>query len=149
MGVLIPVVAIAGGILLVVVMIWHQTRMRELTVRERIALIERGLVPSPEADPAGFEALLGRRPKPPSLSEKGSRYLTGGVLVIGLGIALMLVIGLAAGEGGVALGVGGGIAAVGVALLVNSRFCRPPETRAEERTSPTAPPPAGPPSNVV
>jgi hypothetical protein len=145
--VLIPVVAVAGGILIVLMGIWHQTRMRELAMRERIALIERGLVPSPEADPARFEALLGRPARTPSLSEKGSRYLTGGVMVIGLGIALMLVIGLAAGQSGVAVGVGGGIVAIGMALVVNSWFCRPPDTRSGDHGELPGPPASGSPQN--
>ena len=33
-------------------------RVRELEIRERIAMIERGMVPPPEADPAGFERSL-------------------------------------------------------------------------------------------
>jgi len=33
-------------------------RMRELAMRERIAMIEKGLVPSPESDPARFDLLI-------------------------------------------------------------------------------------------
>ena len=35
-------------------------RMRELRIRERIAMIEKGLVPPPEVDPAGFDRAMGR-----------------------------------------------------------------------------------------
>ena len=34
--------------------------MRELEVRERIAMIERGLVPPPEVDPRGFDRAMDR-----------------------------------------------------------------------------------------
>src|SRR4249920_2215022 len=55
---------VLGGMGLIAVMLRGRQRLRELAIQERIALIEKGLVPSPEADPARFETLVGglRRP---------------------------------------------------------------------------------------
>ena len=55
---LVPIVAIAGGIMVAIVSTVTKGRIRELEIRERIAMIERGMVPPPEADPAGFERSL-------------------------------------------------------------------------------------------
>jgi hypothetical protein len=144
--VLIPVVSIVGGVILVVVMIWHQARMREMAMRERVALIERGLVPSPETDPARFEAVLGRAAQRPRYSERAneraSRYRTAGILFMGFGVALMMIIAFAANDPRTAFGVGGAFVAVGMALVVNSLFVAP--RRADIESPPPAPPPSPP-----
>jgi hypothetical protein len=49
---LIPIVAIIGAFTYVDRAHARRARVRELEVRERIAMIERGLVPPPEVDPA-------------------------------------------------------------------------------------------------
>ena len=52
---LIPIVSIIGAFTYAVVQTLARARVRELEVRERIAMIERGLVPPPEVDPRGFD----------------------------------------------------------------------------------------------
>ena len=52
---MVPIVAIIGGISVAIVNSIGRARIRELEIRERIAMIEKGMVPSPEADPNGFE----------------------------------------------------------------------------------------------
>jgi hypothetical protein len=47
--------AVIGGMINGIVAATAKARVRELEIRERIAMIERGLVPSPETDPKGFE----------------------------------------------------------------------------------------------
>src|SRR5215471_8911772 len=54
----VAIVAIVGGIMAGIVSTISKGRVREMEIRERIAMIERGLVPPPEADPAGFERSL-------------------------------------------------------------------------------------------
>ena len=49
-GVLIPIVAIAAWALVAVANAFSRMRVRELEIRERIAMIEKGLVPPPEKD---------------------------------------------------------------------------------------------------
>ena len=53
---------VLGGMGLVALLISGRQRMRELAIKERISLIEKGLVPSPETDPARFESFVGLRP---------------------------------------------------------------------------------------
>jgi len=50
---LIPIVGILGGISVAITSIRAGARLRELRIRERIAMIEKGLVPAPEVDPVG------------------------------------------------------------------------------------------------
>ena len=50
---LIPIVGTICTFTFVIVLTRSKARVRELEVRERIAMIERGLVPPPEAIPAG------------------------------------------------------------------------------------------------
>jgi hypothetical protein len=134
--ILLPLATVVGGIALLVLIIWQRGRLRELAVRERIALIERGLVPSPESDPARFEALLGRPPLPGRGGDAAIRYRTGGVLIIGLGAALMLIIGVAGESPTAALGVGGAFVAIGCALIINSFLTGPPPTQLPPPSSP-------------
>jgi hypothetical protein len=132
---LIPVTAIIGGITVAVVGMLSKARLRELEVKERIAMIERGLVPPPEKDPQGFERAMNRidrsreedddwdysRPKSPR------RYRSGGVTLIGVGLGLMLLIGVAGGSPQTGVGVGGFLVVLGIAFFVNSRLESRPE----------------------
>lgn len=108
--------AILGGMALVGVMLRGRQRLRELAVRERIALIEKGLVPSPEADPARFDKLVGARGP---ANRRAARYRSAGVFIIGWGAAIFLLLFFAAGIPAVAFGVGGGIVIIGAAAFVN------------------------------
>ena len=105
-----------SGIGLVAMMMRARQRLQELAIRERIALIERGLVPSPETNPAGFEKLMspGRRG-----NRSATRYQSAGVLIMGLGLALAVLLGFAADQFSVGLGVGGAVAIVGLAAFIN------------------------------
>jgi hypothetical protein len=115
---LVALVVIGGGIALIAISMSGRQRMRELVMRERIALIEKGLAPSPEVDPAGFDRLLGGAPRRPG-NARSIRYRSAGVMVMGLGAALLLLIGFTTGNGGVAFGVGGGLLLLGAATFVN------------------------------
>jgi hypothetical protein len=107
---------VLGGMGLIAVMLRGRQRMRELAIQQRIALIEKGLVPSPEADPERFETLVGlRRP----VNRTAARYRSAGVFIIGLGCAIFLLLCFAARVPEVAFGVGGGIAIIGAAALIN------------------------------
>ena len=76
------IVVIMGslGILAGVAVIWmamqSRRQIREMEHRERLAMIERGLVPAPELDPAGFERKLtgtppsGNTRRPPRANER-------------------------------------------------------------------------------
>ncbi len=73
---LIPIIAIIGAFTTAIVATLSRARVRELEVRERIAMIERGLVPPPEVDPRGFDRAMDRYdrysvPRPPAPPQRG------------------------------------------------------------------------------
>lgn len=120
---------ILSGIALIGMMMRARQRLQELAIRERIALIERGLVPSPETDPAGFEKLMSTRR---TSSRSGARYQTAGVLIMGVGVGFTVLLAFAAQQVGVGVGVGGAIAIVGLATFINGSLLAgepPAETR--------------------
>jgi hypothetical protein len=150
--VLIPVSAIVGVFAYSIVRATTQARVRELEVRERIAMIERGLVPPPETDPNGFDRAmqLADRYRASRGERSPGRYRSAGVTLMGIGLGLMLLISVADHNPSAGVGVGGFIAILGVAFFLNSlisgrdAYMAP---RSPERTSGSGQPripPAGP-----
>jgi hypothetical protein len=109
-------VMLLGGLGLIAYTLSGRQRLRELAIRERIALIEKGLVPSPEVDPARFESLVGLRR---SANSAAARYRSAGVILIGLGCAMLVLLAFAAQVPEIGLGVGGGLAILGLAVFIN------------------------------
>jgi hypothetical protein len=129
LAVTIIALIVLSGVGLMVAAMMNRRRFRELEHRERLAMIERGLAPSPESDPAGFEARMGGAPH-----DTGTRYRTAGVLMIGLGLGLLVLLTFAAHEPMVGIGIGGGWAVLGAASLYNyfliaKRHAAPSERR--------------------
>jgi hypothetical protein len=137
---LIPIVAIIGGISVAIAGIISNTRLREARIRERIAMIEKGLVPPPEVDPAGFDRAMHRHERS-SYGGPGRGLRRAGILVIGVGLGLMFLISVSGGTVRQGIGVGGFLVIVGLAFLVNSLL----EPRRDLRT-PVPPGPPMPPS---
>lgn len=128
----IAVVAVVGGIISAMFAAEQRTRIRELEIRERIAMIERGMVPPPEADPNGFE----RRMQAVDYAQHGHpghRFRTGGIMVMSVGLGLMMLLWFV-GVPHVGVGLGGFLMCIGAGLLVNSFFHSPP-------SFPSVPPP--------
>lgn len=125
------------GILSGVAVIWmamqSRRQIREMEHRERLAMIERGLVPAPESDPGAFDRRFSTARTPESAS--AARTRTGGVMMISLGLAFMFLLSFAAGEPGVGFGVGGAFALVGAGFFVNSLLM----SRAEAPRPPAEP----------
>jgi len=121
---LIPIVAIVGVFTYSIVTTLARSRVRELEIRERIAMIERGLVPAPEVDPRGFERAMGRLERHDRLERRmyagGARHRRAGVTLLGVGFGLMVLIAFTSGEESVAIGVGGFLVVIGLAFFVNS-----------------------------
>jgi uncharacterized protein DUF6249 len=119
----IPVVAIVGGLFVAMVGTISKARIRELEIRERIAMIERGLVPPPEKDPEVFEHRMQAIDRV-QRRDHAPRFRAGGIMTISVGLGLMTLLWSvgAAPEG---IGVGGFIVIIGLGLLVNSLFNRP------------------------
>lgn len=147
---MIPIVAIVGGITAAIVATVMRARVRELEIRERIALIERGLVPPPEVDPRGFERAMNTFDRADARAtllqhavHRGAyrgapRHRRAGITLLGVGFGLMFLIGFAGNDPQSGIGVGGFLVILGIAFFVNSLF--------EGRSEPaSAPPPAAPP----
>lgn len=121
-GAFIPIVAIVGGLAVAIFSMLARARVRELEIRERIAMIEKGLVPPPEVDPAGFDRAMSRCDRRRSAS---GRRVRGGIIVMGVGFGLMFMISMAGGTPREGIGVGGFLVIVGLAFLVSNLFDRP------------------------
>ena len=133
---LIPIVAIVGGITAGIVASISRGRVRELEIRERIAMIERGMVPPPESDPDAFD----RRMQSMDVLQRGHvapRHRSAGVILIAVGLGLAVLLTFAAGAPEQGLGVGGFIVILGLGFIINGLLSR--------QSVPTRP--ASPPSN--
>ena len=117
---MIPVSAILGMWAFLIASSLAKARVRELQIRERIALIEKGLLPAPEVDPRGFERTVGRDAY--GHRRGPNRHRSAGIALIGVGVGLMVMIGFAADDPQKAIGVGGFIAILGIAFVINSLF---------------------------
>jgi hypothetical protein len=120
---LIPIVAIICSFAFVIVLVLSRARVRELEVRERIAMIERGLVPPPEVDPRGFDRAMDRHDR--YRYRAPGRHRRAGVTLVGVGFGLVMLIGVAGGSMSEGIGVGGFFVIMGLAFFVNSLFDHP------------------------
>jgi hypothetical protein len=117
LAVTIPLILLVAGVGVTLIALHGRHRLKELAFQERIALIEKGLVPSPESNPAGFESALARKP----ISARALRYRSSGLVLTGVGVALttLLFFVMPAAVRGVALGVGGSLTVIGLTLFGN------------------------------
>jgi hypothetical protein len=142
-------VLIVAGLVVIGMAMRSRRQIREMQHRERLAMIERGLTPAPETDPAGFDEEFSKTTAP--VDDKASRWRSAGIMMIGLGLAFMSLVSIAAGAAEVGVGVGGAFALIGAAFFVNSALLRksalqrppapPPLRRAEPRVPPAPPAP--------
>jgi hypothetical protein len=115
--VIFMMLTIIAGVALMIAAMTNRRKVREMEHRERLAMIERGLMPSPESDPGGFEATAGLHSV--SQAALATGYRTAGVLMIGFGFALVLLITATTRKPEIGFGIGGGWAILGAASLVN------------------------------
>jgi hypothetical protein len=119
---IVPIIAIVGWFAYSIVRAITSARVRELEVRERIAMIERGLVPPPEKDPGGFDRAMRRYDEVRDRADyrrAPGRYRSLGITLIGIGFGLMLMIGVAGDSPEAGIGVGGFLVVIGLAFVVN------------------------------
>lgn len=143
------VMIIVAGVALMIAAMTNRRRVREMEHRERLAMIDRGLMPSPESNPAGFDAATGLAEAPTETADRRDRYRTAGILLIGFGVGLMFLIGVAGGAAETGIGVGGAWVSLGAASLLNYFLLsrRDEENRAARWTpSPRRPEP---PTNIA
>jgi hypothetical protein len=141
----IPIVAIAGGIISGIVHTVMRARVRELEIRERIAMIERGLVPPPESDPETFDRRMYsmhqiRR------EHVAPRHRSAGVVLMAVGLGMMVLLTYAGNVPRQGLGVGGFIMILGLGFFINSLFAPRPTSASSLPPSSSRPsePPAPP-----
>jgi len=123
---------VIGGVVLIMAALRYRLQVRELRHKERLAMIDKGMVPPPEFEPRAGGGLK-------------QRSLSFGIVVVGLGLALMLVIGIAGGALDTGVGIGGAVAILGIAFIVRSIYA-PPQSRSwpPGPGRPPEPPPSGP-----
>jgi len=125
-GMMIPIVAILGGITVVIVSMVNKARLRELEIKERIAMIERGMVPAPESDPRGFDHAITRLEQVQRIRQlqtnAGARHRRAGITLMGVGFGLMVLITFAGESPSSAIGVGGFLVVMGLAFFINALF---------------------------
>ena len=129
----IPLTIIVGGVAIIIMAMRQRSLTMEMRHRERMAMIERGIVPGPGRDPGAFERVQQMHDHPPA------RATSIGVVIVALGLGLMLMIGFAGENTGAALGVGGSVVVIGAAFIVNGELQR----RAQPPSTPPGPPPPG------
>jgi len=149
---LIPIIAVLGVVASAVLAVTSRARIRELEIRERIAMIERGLVPPPEVDPHGFDRAMDRLERAQVqgfvFAPRAARHRRSGIILMGVGFGLMVLIGLADRSGDLrdAIGVGGFLVIVGLAFLISSFF---DVTSAQSFAAPPQAPQPPPSSNPI
>jgi hypothetical protein len=130
--VIISSLGIMSGVAVIWMAMQSRRQIREMEHRERLAMIEKGIVPAPELDPGAFDRRFGAAPA--TQSPAAVRARSGGVLMIAMGLAFMFMLTFAAGEPGVGIGIGGAFALVGAGFFANSLLMsradayRPPMT---------------------
>ena len=117
--VIVVTMIILGGMAVLYMAMSNRRALREMEHRERLAMIQRGLVPSPEMDPLAFETQFA----PPSTS-RPERWRAAGVVIIGLGLALMMLLTFTTREPELGIGVGGAFVVLGATFVVNSSLRR-------------------------
>jgi hypothetical protein len=129
-------VLVTAGLIIVVMGMYQGMKHQEMQHRERMAMIEKGLAPSPAVDPDAFDRW--RRPQRPR-----TRSTTVGIVIAALGLALGIMIGAAAGEPDIGVGIGGAIAVIGAAFIVIGELQRRAPAPHEYGAPPIVPPDRG------
>jgi hypothetical protein len=135
---LIPIIGTLCTFAYIIVLTLSKARVRELEVRERIALIERGLVPPPEVDPRGFDRAMYRYERTTSRSQ--GRHRRAGVVLMGIGFGLVMLISVAGGAMNEGIGVGGFFVIMGLAFFINGLFDHPGDDYQAQRPASSAGP---------
>ena len=127
----VAIAAITGWALITLYRMHVAAQAREQVHRERLAMIEKGLVPPPEADPGQFERLMDWHPSAAGSPERYARSLRTGLIIVATGIGLGLMNYLQAGDASDArrgFGIGAFLVVLGIAFLLNAMF----EARAKQ-----------------
>ena len=140
---LMTFLVIMAGVAIIWMAMQSRRQIREMEHRERLAMIERGVVPPPEVDPERFERTMAlRHAARATESRGGARARSAGIIMIGLGLALMMLISFAAESPSVAIGIGGAFAVLGAAFFFNGLLIArsEPDTGSTDTSSPISSP---------
>jgi hypothetical protein len=121
-------VSIFSGVAIVMMGLRQRSKQMEMQHRERMAMIERGQIPlsEPTGGPARYS----------SGGAASSRALSIGIVIVGIGMALMTMISIAGDSPEAGVGVGGAIAIIGGAFIVRSYVVRPESGQARRDSLP-------------
>ncbi len=129
------IVGMFAGVFIIFLGLRQRSQQLEMLHRERMAMIERGQIPL--SDPEG------RRSFAPG-GAQAARSLSIGIIVVGLGLALMTIISVAGQSPESGIGVGGAIAILGGAFIVRSMLVRSDADAVSSLGRPYTPPPPPP-----
>lgn len=107
---------VLSGVFIVVMGLRQRSLQLEMRHKERMAMIERGMTPVAESPLGDDQVVRG--------SAGSSRFMTLGILIVAFGLGLATVIAVAGESPETGLGIGGGIAILGAAFIVNSMVSR-------------------------
>ena len=112
------VIGMFMGVFIIYMGLRQRSEQLQMLHRERMAMIEKGQIPLHD----GPDTYRDRRPGVlPS-----NRWMSMGIIIVGLGLALTTIIGVAGESPEIGLGVGGAIAILGGAFIARSILVRPP-----------------------
>jgi hypothetical protein len=128
---LIPIVAIIGGFVLAGLGIYAQIRRREFEHRERLAMIEKGVVPpSGPPPPAGtapgaaisttgavFDDVRGL-----GYEDRAARTRRGGFVLMAVGLGVGFMLWMTSRQWDDSIGIGGFLVILGAAIFASSFF---------------------------
>jgi hypothetical protein len=125
---LVFVLGMFAGVFIIFMGLRQRSHQLEMQHRERMAMIERGQIPldPPAARRERYVSLEGGR---------AGRSLSSGIIVVGIGLAMMTIISIAGSSPETGVGIGGAIAVLGGAFIVRSMVV------GQERDRSTPPPP--------
>jgi hypothetical protein len=133
---LVFVVGMFTGVFIVFMGLRQRSQQLEMRHRERMAMIERGQIPL--AEPSGTSPYTQHSQRLDATAARSSRSLSLGIIVVGLGLAIMTIISIAGDSAEVGIGVGGAVAILGGAFIVRSLVVSGSDSTS--RPVPTLPP---------
>lgn len=132
---------VLAGVLVIVLGLRHRLKILEMTHRERLAIIDKGLLPPPDRGPAALFHALGSKGNRPLATD---RRLSFGIGMVGWGVGIAALFSFAFQVPGVGLGFGGAFAAVGFAMIVAAMVTRDERSPASSSPPIPVPPPVPP-----
>ena len=135
------VLGMFAGVFIVYMGLRQRSQQIEMQHRERMAMIERGQIPLSEPASARHSGDRHSGERYPAYDVPSTRAMSVGIIVVGLGIALMTIISIAGESPETGVGVGGAIAILGGAFIVRSLLVKPDTTTARQEYRTPAPMP--------